>query len=81
MREKQIRFSDNGPGISPARQEEVFQAFVTTKPPGQGKGLGLFIAREIASYHGATLYLSEEEFNSEGNLNTFVLDLKKSSGK
>jgi len=79
--EKKIRFSDNGPGISPDRAEEVFQAFVTTKPPGHGKGLGLFIAREIASYHDATLYLSEEDFNSKGNLNTFVLDLKKASGK
>jgi signal transduction histidine kinase len=75
--DKQIRFSDNGPGINPDRREEVFQAFVTTKPPGQGKGLGLFISREIATYHDALLYLSEEDFNSEGKLNTFVLDLKK----
>jgi signal transduction histidine kinase len=75
--DKQIRFADNGPGINPDRREEVFQAFVTTKPPGQGKGLGLFISREIAIYHDALLYLSEEDFNSEGKLNTFVLDLEK----
>ncbi|MDA7979454.1 MAG: HAMP domain-containing histidine kinase [Pirellulales bacterium] len=74
---RQIRFSDNGPGISPDRIDDVFQAFVTTKPPGHGKGLGLFIAREVASYHDASLYLSDDDVNSEGNLNTFVLDLKK----
>lgn len=80
VQKKQIRFCDNGPGISPDRIDDVFQAFVTTKPPGHGKGLGLFIAREVASYHGATLYLSEDDINSEGNLSTFVLDLKGSKG-
>ena len=74
---KQISFSDNGPGIEPDRCEEVFQAFVTTKPPGKGKGVGLFIAREIALYHGADLFLSDEDLNSDGNMSTIVLDLSK----
>lgn len=76
---KQISFSDNGPGIESSRRDEVFHAFVTTKPPGRGKGVGLFIAREIAIYHGADLFLSEDDVNTDGNLNTMVLDLSKAN--
>ena len=77
----QISFSDNGPGIEPDRCEEVFQAFVTTKPPGRGKGVGLYIAREIATYHGAELFLSEEDINADGNMSTIVLDISKAGQK
>jgi signal transduction histidine kinase len=70
---QQIRFSDNGPGIEPKRQELIFQAFHSTKPPGLGNGLGLYIAREIAQYHGAALYL-DDQTSSEGALHTFVFD-------
>ena len=72
---KEIRFTDNGPGISPNRQDEIFQPFVTTKPPGQGKGLGLYISREVAKYNGAALYLSEEHTIHPNKLNTFVFSL------
>jgi len=50
-----ITVSDNGPGVLKSRAEEIFEPFVTTKPPGEGKGLGLYISREIARYHDATL--------------------------
>ena len=43
---------DNGPGVPVSRKERIFQPFVTTKPSGMGKGLGLFIARDMAEYHG-----------------------------
>ena len=33
---------DNGPGVPASRKERIFQPFVTTKPSGMGKGLGLF---------------------------------------
>ena len=46
---------DNGPGVPISRRERIFQPFVTTKPPGMGKGLGLFIARDMAEYHGWSL--------------------------
>ncbi|MGI4886468.1 MAG: sensor histidine kinase [Janthinobacterium lividum] len=72
-----IIFSDNGPGIPAVKKEEVFRPFVSTKPPGQGKGLGLYISREIAHFHGAELYLKDES-TSEAFLHTFVLDLKNS---
>lgn len=73
---KEIRFTDNGPGISPKRREEVFQPFVTTKPPGQGKGLGLYVSREVAEYNGAALYLSEERTIHQEKLNTFIFALE-----
>ena len=46
---------DNGPGVPVSRRERIFHPFVTTKPPGMGKGLGLFIARDMAEYHGWSL--------------------------
>jgi signal transduction histidine kinase len=72
---REIRITDNGPGIEPRRAEEVFQPFVTSKPPGEGKGLGLYISREIAQYHGASLTLSPIPTVHKNRLNTFVLRL------
>ncbi len=69
----QLIFADNGPGIPFSKKDEVFLPFVTTKPPGDGKGLGLYISKEIAKYHNATLYLKADNFTDY--LNTFVLDL------
>ena len=42
---KEILITDNGPGVDPSRKEDIFQPFVTNKPPGEGKGLGLYISR------------------------------------
>ncbi len=69
----QLQVSDNGPGISVSRAEEVFRPFVSSKPPGEGKGLGLYISREIARYHGSDLTLLDAPRN--GRLTTFVLDI------
>ena len=73
---KQISVTDNGPGVAPAMKERVFEAFVTTKPAGQGKGMGLFIGREIARYHGADLYLADSDLGEDGSCNTFVLTME-----
>jgi signal transduction histidine kinase len=70
-----LAVSDNGPGVSPERRERIFEAFVTSKPPGQGRGLGLYICRELSVYHNWTLAMSEEASEyRKGRLNTFVLD-------
>jgi signal transduction histidine kinase len=74
-RAKELRVTDNGPGIPSSSREEIFQAFVTTKPPGEGKGLGLYISREIAGYHDATLVLADQPAPRKGRLNSFVLTL------
>ncbi|MEP2725055.1 sensor histidine kinase [Roseibium sp.] len=52
-----IDISDNGPGIEAADAENIFKPFVSAKPPGEGSGLGLYIARELAEYHNWTLSL------------------------
>ena len=52
---RNMRSRDNGPGVPESRKERIFQPFVTTKPSGMGKGLGLFIARDMAEYHGWSL--------------------------
>ncbi|MBB4388542.1 signal transduction histidine kinase [Rhizobium leguminosarum] len=71
--DSQLLFTDNGPGIATGRAEEVFRPFVSSKPPGEGKGLGLYISKEIARYHGSDLFLLDAP--RSGRLNTFVLDI------
>jgi len=73
---KEIYFTDNGPGVRPEEREKIFQPFVTKKKGGEGKGLGLFISREIAHYNGANLYLSNEPTTHPSRLNTFVFALE-----
>jgi signal transduction histidine kinase len=74
-----ISVTDNGPGVEPSRAEEIFEPFVTSKPPGQGSGLGLYIARELAEYHDWTLNLIGSGRGSPAALHTFVLDLSGGS--
>jgi len=42
-----VRVVDDGPGIAPDIEPQIFDAFFTTKPPGQGLGLGLEITRRL----------------------------------
>ena len=73
--DKKVSFSDNGPGIDPADREDVFRPFFTRKPPGQGKGLGLYISRQIAEYHGAKLDLDAAKDHHTGHHHTFIFDV------
>lgn len=50
-----ITISDNGPGIPDDIKEKIFQPFFTTKPTGQGTGLGLSLAYDIVKAHGGEL--------------------------
>jgi signal transduction histidine kinase len=55
----EITVKDNGNGISEAIKDKIFQPFFTTKPTGQGTGLGLSLAYDIVTKgHGGTLTVS-----------------------
>ncbi|NES21698.1 MAG: response regulator [Symploca sp. SIO3E6] len=57
----EIRICDNGIGIAPEAQEKIFQPFYTTKPTGEGTGLGLPLTYEIiVEQHGGMLKLESE---------------------
>lgn len=74
--EKSLTVEDNGPGVPSDRRERIFQPFITTKPTGQGRGLGLYIARDLAEYHDWKLHMDDEPGRiREGRINMFVLDM------
>ncbi len=50
-----ISVQDNGDGISSAITDKIFQPFFTTKPTGEGTGLGLSLSYDIVKAHGGTL--------------------------
>lgn len=75
---REVRVTDNGPGISPDRKERVFDQFDTTKPPREGRGLGLFIARKLAQENKASLRLAPP--GNDGLLRTFVLAFGSEDG-
>jgi signal transduction histidine kinase len=54
-----VRFvaRDTGVGIAPEILPQIFDPFFTTKPEGEGTGLGLSLAREIATTHGGQLWV------------------------
>ena len=49
-----VEIIDNGPGIPEQIRSRILEPFFTTKPPGQGTGLGLYITHDIVSnrHHG-----------------------------
>jgi len=51
----EVRVIDNGEGMDAATLEEIFTPFFTTKPVGDGTGLGLPISRQIVEKHGGTI--------------------------
>jgi len=71
-----ITIADNGEGMTPEVKERLFENFFTTKPIGEGTGLGMAITRDIIeNKHGGHLSFETEE--GKGTTFTFTIPVKK----
>jgi signal transduction histidine kinase len=62
----QISVKDNGSGIPDSIKEKIFQPFFTTKPTGQGTGLGLSLAYDIVKAHGGEIKVETKQGEGSG---------------
>jgi two-component system NtrC family sensor kinase len=69
-----ISVKDNGNGIPKKVLDKIFQPFFTTKPTGQGTGLGLSLSFDIVKAHGGELKVETKE----GEGATFIIILPNS---
>ncbi|OKO88597.1 ATPase [Bradyrhizobium sp. NAS80.1] len=70
----EIRIRDNGIGIPPEVKEKMFNPFFTTKPAGEGTGLGLSMSHDIVvKQHGGTIDVSTEP----GVFTEFIITLPR----
>ncbi|PJB53777.1 MAG: hypothetical protein CO099_05270, partial [Bdellovibrio sp. CG_4_9_14_3_um_filter_39_7] len=67
-----ISIKDSGAGISPEAQELMKGPFYTSKPPGEGTGLGLYISRKIIQEHHGEIYIDNDCTNTK-----FILKFPK----
>ena len=56
-----INVKDNGSGIPQKIVDKIFQPFFTTKPTGQGTGLGLSLSYDIVKAHGGEIKVETKE--------------------
>jgi two-component system NtrC family sensor kinase len=66
-----LKVADNGNGIPQKVLDKIFQPFFTTKPTGQGTGLGLSLSYDIVKAHGGELKVETKE----GEGSTFIIQL------
>ncbi len=66
-----VSVTDSGCGMTPEVRERIFDAFFTTKPAGEGTGLGLDIVRKIIEKHGGQIFVTSEV----GRGSTFTVSL------
>jgi two-component system NtrC family sensor kinase len=67
----EISVSDNGVGIPQKIVDKIFQPFFTTKPTGQGTGLGLSLSYDIIKAHGGEIKVETKD----GEGSTFIIQL------
>ena len=72
-----VMVQDNGKGISPKNITRIFHPFFTTKPVGQGTGLGLSVSYGIIKKHGGRIRVKSEEKKGA----TFTITLPSASNK
>ena len=67
----EITVSDNGNGIPEKVKDKIFQPFFTTKPTGQGTGLGLSLSYDIVKAHGGDIKVESKD----GEGTEFIIQL------
>jgi two-component system, NtrC family, sensor kinase len=67
----EIKVKDNGNGVPKRILDKIFQPFFTTKPTGQGTGLGLSLSYDIIKAHGGQIKVDSEE----GKFTEFTITL------
>ena len=70
----QIKIADNGSGIPDEIIDKIFQPFFTTKPTGEGTGLGLSLSYDIIKTHGGELTVESEQ--NQGAEFTIILPIE-----
>ena len=56
-----LSITDDGPGIDPKIRDHLFEPFVTTKPPGEGTGLGLAVCHTIVEGLGGSIVATDAD--------------------
>lgn len=74
-----IVVSDNGRGVATENAEKIFRPFWSLKEKSKRRGLGLFIARECATYLGGSLKLGPRADGGTGRLHDFIVELPDSA--
>jgi signal transduction histidine kinase len=69
-----VYFEDNGWGVDKSIEDSIFEPFVTRKPVGEGRGLGLYIIKNLLNADNCDAVLDGER-NDLGNRYRFVLNL------
>ena len=69
-----VYIEDNGEGVDKSVEAVLFEPFVTRKPRGEGRGLGLFIVRQLLDSCKCDIYL-DECINEKGNRYRFSINL------
>ena len=74
--DKKVEIVDNAGGIAKEYKEKLFLPYFTTKEPGKGTGLGLYMSKKIMREHfGGDIYYEKTEDGSK-----FILDFNKKNG-
>jgi signal transduction histidine kinase len=76
-REVILEVADTGHGITEAQRKQIFDPFFSTKAPGKGTGLGLFVSARIVRDHKGELLVD----SLEGRGSTFTLILPAAEGR